>query len=106
VPLEQPDLMRTFDNEWIFHAWSEWRRPLPVATRDSESSHGRERRSAGGKRPGLFDAASLGTRDRSEFGLLDLPVFVTAVVIPIVYRMGVVLGKYEKFKDAPAPIRA
>jgi quercetin dioxygenase-like cupin family protein len=58
----------------------------------------------GGKRPGLFDAAFLVTRYRTEFALLDLPAFVTAVVIPIVYRMGVVLGKYEKFKDAPAPM--
>jgi quercetin dioxygenase-like cupin family protein len=58
----------------------------------------------GGKRPGLFDGAFLVTRYRSEFALLDLPAFVTAVVIPIVYRMGVVLGKYDKFKDAPAPM--
>ena len=58
----------------------------------------------GGKRPGLFDAAFLVTRYRTEFALLDLPAVVTAVVIPIVYRMGVVLGKYEKFKDAPAPM--
>ena len=58
----------------------------------------------GGKRPGLFDAAFLVTRYRTEFALLDLPAFVTAVVIPIVYRMGIVLGKYEKFKDAPAPM--
>jgi hypothetical protein len=35
-----------------------------------------------------------------------LPAFVTAVVIPIVYRLGVVLGKYRKFKDAPAPMRS
>ncbi len=60
----------------------------------------------GGKRPGLFDAAFLVTRYRSEFALLDLPSFVTAVLLPIVYRLGVVLGKYEKFKDAPAPMRA
>jgi quercetin dioxygenase-like cupin family protein len=60
----------------------------------------------GGKRPGLFDAAFLMTRYRSEFGLLDLPAFVTAVVIPIVYRIGVALGKYEKFKDAPEPMQA
>lgn len=58
----------------------------------------------GGKRPGLFDAAFLVNRYRTEFALLDLPAFVTAVVIPIVYRMGVIFGKYEKFKDAPAPM--
>ena len=58
----------------------------------------------GGKRPGLFDAAFLVTRYRTEFALLDLPALVTTVVIPIVYRLGVVLGKYEKFKDAPTPM--
>ena len=58
----------------------------------------------GGKRPGLFDAAFLVTRYRTEFALLDLPAFVTGVVIPIVYRLGVALGKYDKFKDAPAPM--
>jgi len=58
----------------------------------------------GGKRPGLFDAAFLVTRYRTEFALLELPAFVTTMVIPIVYRLGVVLGKYEKFKDAPTPM--
>jgi quercetin dioxygenase-like cupin family protein len=58
----------------------------------------------GGKRPGLFDAAFLVTRYRTEYALLDLPALVTAVVIPIVYRIGVVLGKYKKFKDAPSPM--
>ena len=57
-----------------------------------------------GGRPGLFDAAFLTTRYRSEFALLELPAFVSRVVIPIVYRIGVALGKYEKFKDAPAPM--
>ena len=58
-----------------------------------------------GGRPGIFDAAFLATRYRSEFAILDLPVVVRRVVIPIAYVVGKVLGKHEKFKDAPAPIQ-
>jgi mannose-6-phosphate isomerase-like protein (cupin superfamily) len=61
-------------------------------------------RANGGKRPGVFDAAFLMTRYRSEFALLELPAFVRRVVIPIVYGLGRVLGKYERFRDAPAAI--
>ena len=60
----------------------------------------------GGKRPGLFHAAFLVTRYRTEFALLELPAFVTGVVMPMVYRLGVVLGKDQKFKDAPAPMQS
>lgn len=57
-----------------------------------------------GGRPGLFDAAFLLTRYRSEFGMVDMPAMVRHAVIPIVYAAGTVLGKYRKFKDAPEPI--
>lgn len=57
-----------------------------------------------GGRPGLFDAAFLLTRYRNEFGMLDLPVLVRRVVMPALYAVGTVLGKYRKFADAPAPI--
>jgi quercetin dioxygenase-like cupin family protein len=59
----------------------------------------------GGARPGMFDAAFLMTRYQSEFGMLELPGVVRRVVIPIVYFIGTALGKYRRFKDAPAPIR-
>jgi len=58
----------------------------------------------GGRRPGLFDAAFLVTRYRNEFALLEAPAVVRRIVIPIVYTIGVVLGRYRKFKDAPAPV--
>jgi hypothetical protein len=58
----------------------------------------------GGERPGLFDAAFLTTRYRTEFALIELPAVVRRVVIPIVYVVGSMLGKYRKFKDAPTPI--
>jgi quercetin dioxygenase-like cupin family protein len=57
-----------------------------------------------GGRPGLFDAAFLTTRYRTEYAMLELPTFVRRVVIPILYVVGRVLGKYEKYKDAPEAI--
>ena len=59
----------------------------------------------GGARPGIFDAAFLTTRYKSEFAMLEMPPVVRQVVIPIVYLIGTILGKYRKFKDAPAAIR-
>jgi hypothetical protein len=37
--------------------------------------------------------------------MLELPAVVRHIVMPIVYFVGTVSGKYRKFKDAPAPIR-
>ena len=58
----------------------------------------------GGRRPGLFDAAFLMTRYRTEFAMLELPAVVRHLVIPVVYVVGAFLGKYKKFKDAPPAI--
>ena len=60
----------------------------------------------GGKRPGFFDAAFLTTRYKSEFAMVDMPKPVETIVIPLLYGLGRVLGKYEKFKDAPEPVRS
>jgi quercetin dioxygenase-like cupin family protein len=57
-----------------------------------------------GGRPGLFDAAFLMTRYRSEFGMLEVPSVVRHVVMPMVYLMGWLLGKYDKFRDAPRAV--
>ena len=59
-----------------------------------------------GGRPAPFDAAFLLMRYRSEFAMLELPAFVRLVVMPALYFAGRLLGKYEKYKDAPAPKRA
>ncbi len=56
-----------------------------------------------GGRPGLrrsLPAHSLSNR----YAMLELPAVVRHIVMPIVYFVGTV-GKYRKFKDAPAPIR-
>jgi quercetin dioxygenase-like cupin family protein len=58
-----------------------------------------------GGRPGLFDAAFLLTRYRTEFAMLEMPTVVRRVVMPVAYLVGTILGKYRKFKDAPAPVR-
>ena len=58
----------------------------------------------GGKRPGLFDAAFLTTRYRTEFAMVEVPAVARRIVIPIVYIVGSILGKYRKFEHAPAPI--
>jgi hypothetical protein len=59
-----------------------------------------------GGRPGLFDAAFLITRYRTEYALLAMPALMQRILIPIVYAVGVVLGRYTKFKDAPEPMTA
>jgi len=58
----------------------------------------------GGKRPGLFDAAFLTTRYQTEFAMLELPTVVRRLVIPVIYALGLALGKYAKYKDAPPPM--
>jgi mannose-6-phosphate isomerase-like protein (cupin superfamily) len=58
----------------------------------------------GGSRPALFDAAFLMTRYRTEHAMLELPAFVRRVIMPVLYVAGRVLGKHEKYRDAPPPI--
>ncbi len=59
----------------------------------------------GGSRPSLFDAAFLTMRYRTEFAMLEMPALLRRVVIPLVYVVGGMLGKYKKYQDAPAPIK-
>ena len=57
-----------------------------------------------GGRPGVFDIAFLMTRYRREFTMLEMPAPVRVLVMPVVYVVGVLLGKYSKYKDAPRAI--
>ena len=59
----------------------------------------------GRKRPGFFDAAFLLTRYRSEMRMLEIPAVVQKVAFPVLLAVGKALGKYDKFKDAPEPVR-
>jgi len=44
------------------------------------------------------------TRYGNEFEMLEIPVVVRRAVIPVVYVLGKVLGKYRKFAGAPEPV--
>jgi quercetin dioxygenase-like cupin family protein len=55
-------------------------------------------------RPGIFDAAFLIRRYRSEFAMLAIPAPVQRIVFPIVVLIGHMLGKYTKYANAPEPI--
>lgn len=58
----------------------------------------------GGGRPGLYDAAYLLRRYRSEFGMLEIPAFVQKTLFPVILFFGGLLGKDKKFRDAPPPM--
>lgn len=57
-----------------------------------------------GGRPGLFDIAFLVRTYRSEFAMLEIPTFVQRLIIPLIFAVGKVTGKYRKFRDAPKPM--
>ena len=54
-----------------------------------------------GGRPGMYDAAFLLNRYRSEFALLEIPGFVQKIIFPIVLFVGNIAGKNKRFADAP-----
>jgi quercetin dioxygenase-like cupin family protein len=60
---------------------------------------------SGKAQPEMFDAAYLFKRYASEYDLPEMPVFVKKVIIPITYYIGMMLGKYKHFKNAPAPVK-
>ncbi len=57
------------------------------------------------QRPEMFDGAYLSYRYRHEFAITEIPAFVRNVVFPATYFVGKLLGKYQKFKNAPEPAR-
>ncbi len=59
---------------------------------------------AGAPRVGLFDAAFLLTRYRSEFTILEIPGPVQRLLFPIIVALGHLLGRYRRYANAPAPI--
>ena len=60
----------------------------------------------GGTRPDPFDMAFLMSRYRSEFGVLEIPAVVQRVMFPILLFVGRLLGKFDRYADAPEPITA
>jgi quercetin dioxygenase-like cupin family protein len=59
----------------------------------------------GGKRPGIFDAAYLSHRYRSEFEMLEAPAPVRRFVFPLIVAVGTLLGRHRRFAGAPEPVR-
>ena len=57
-----------------------------------------------GGRPGMYDAAFLLNRYKSEFAMLEIPKFVQKTIFPAVLFIGNLVGKNKKFKDAPEPL--
>ena len=61
-------------------------------------------RRSGGERPGLFDAAYLSLRYRSEFEMLAIAKPVQRVLFPAIVAVGRVLGWDKRFAGAPEPV--
>ena len=59
----------------------------------------------GGRRPNLLDAAFLARRYREEFGILEIPAPVQRFAFPFLGAIGTLLGRDEKYADAPEPVR-
>ena len=60
---------------------------------------------SGSERPEAFDAAYLLTRYSSEYEMNDIPWPVRKLIMPVIYFIGKLFGKYKHFKDAPTPIK-
>lgn len=61
-------------------------------------------RRAGGKRPGVFDAAYLSFRYRHEFAITEVPAPVRRFVFPVIFVAGRLLGRHRRFAGAPQPL--
>lgn len=59
---------------------------------------------SGKPQPEIFDGAYLIHRYKSDFDLPEIPFFVKKVILPAVYLIGRLTGKYSHFKDAPDPL--
>ena len=56
-------------------------------------------------RPGIFEAAFLMRRYRSEFEMLEIPAAMKRFVFPVLVAIGTLLGKYRRYANAPEPVR-
>jgi len=62
-------------------------------------------RKSGSDKPEIFDAAYLLTRYSSEYDMNEIPWPVKKILMPVIYTIGKLLGKYKHFKDAPRPTK-
>ena len=59
----------------------------------------------GTSRPEIFDTAYLLVRYKSEYDMLEIPLFVRKLIFPIIYCFGKLTGKYKHFTNAPEPVK-
>jgi quercetin dioxygenase-like cupin family protein len=59
----------------------------------------------GGSRPNILDAAFLARLYCSEYAIAAIPAPVQRFAFPVLVAIGRLLGRYEKYADAPEPIR-
>jgi hypothetical protein len=55
-------------------------------------------------RPGMYDAAYLLGRYKTEFQMLEIPTFVQKLIFPAILSLGTNRRKKKKFIDAPDPL--
>lgn len=55
--------------------------------------------------PGIFDAAFLTRRYRTEMAMVEIPAPVQRLLFPLLVAIGSLLGKYRKYAGAPQPVR-
>jgi hypothetical protein len=60
---------------------------------------------SGKSQPDAFDGAYLLTKYKSEYDMPEIPSFVKNFIFPVTVAIGKMLGKYNHFKDAPAPLK-
>jgi quercetin dioxygenase-like cupin family protein len=60
---------------------------------------------SGSARPEFLDGAYLLKRYAAEYDLVEMPLFVKKVVIPVTYYFGKLFGKYKHFANAPEPLK-
>lgn len=60
----------------------------------------------GSAKPEAFDAAYLLTRYAAEYRLNGIPWVVRKIIFPLMYGIGMLLGKYKQFGNAPKPVKA
>ena len=61
---------------------------------------------SGKAEPEKFDVAYLLTRYASEYDMVGIPKPVRRIIMPIIYQVGRLIGKYKHFENAPMPVRA
>lgn len=62
-------------------------------------------RRTGSGRPDLFDVAFLSQRYGREYSVLEIPRVIQRFLFPVLVFLGVALGRFDRYADAPAPIR-